>query len=226
MHAIILLGGLGTRLQQLYPDRPKALVPIAGKPILLWQIEWLKRWGINDIHLAAGYKADVLQQWLNQHDLASVSISVEPTPLGTGGGLKWAAQQLRAPSFFVLNGDSLMPNLDFHKMQQAHTATLSIAITKIEEAGRYGTVEFDNANHITAFREKAQREAGWINGGVYLINNDVLSMIPERSSLETDLFPKLAATGSITAFPAPPPLLDMGTPDGIAAMESYLALKH
>jgi D-glycero-alpha-D-manno-heptose 1-phosphate guanylyltransferase len=101
----------------------------------------------------------------------------------------------------------------------------TIAVTQIREAGRYGTVEFDAANRITAFREKANRSEGWINGGVYLMNRATLSAIdPHRNlSIETDIFPTLAESGSLRAFPSDPPLLDMGTPEGIREMESFLS---
>ncbi|MCX6993484.1 MAG: sugar phosphate nucleotidyltransferase, partial [Kiritimatiellaeota bacterium] len=108
------------------------------------------------------------------------------------------------------------------------------AITRIESAGRYGTVEFDARKRVTAFREKAAhtggvgRTGGWINGGVYLARQALLSHIEtdKKLSLETDIFPALCAGGQIAVFPAEPPLLDMGTPDGIQTMERYLTQSH
>ena len=234
MQAIILCGGKGTRLSTLYADRPKILVPIAGRPFLAWQLEWLERASITDVHFAAGYKAEVLSAYV-----AGVgrSLSTEPAPLGTGGGLKFVEPWIRSDPFLVLNGDSLSPNLDFVKLMEAHQhrppavasealprCAVTIAVTRIEEAGRYGTVEFDNSGLVTAFREKAQRESGWINAGVYLIDQDILAFIPpdRNVSLETDLFPDLVRRGLVRACPIAPPMLDMGTPEGIAAMEEYL----
>ncbi len=231
MQAVILAGGLGTRLRSLYPDLPKALVPILGKPFLLRQIEWLAASGIRDIHMASGYKAEAIRDWSRTGAPAGVTLTVseEPTPLGTAGGLKYVEPHLRSDPFLVLNGDSLMPNLDFQSLEKTRTEgskdwTL-IVVTRIEESGRYGTVEFDPSGRVTAFREKAERKAGWINGGVYLMNRSALAAIEpgKNLSIETDIFPELARRSLLRAFTAPPPLLDMGTPEGIRAMESWFA---
>jgi NDP-sugar pyrophosphorylase family protein len=304
--AIILCGGKGTRLSALYSDRPKILVPIAGRPFLEWQLEWLGQAGITDIHLAAGYKAEVLAAYaagvlssaagqrpdgsenakhpttnvqqptpngetVSSHPLDvgrwaldvgrsfevsqrrvqgsggtiqvsgfrfQVSLSSEPSPLGTGGGLKFVEPWLRSDPFLVLNGDSLSPGLDFEALKAAHnsahtavdargyreTGAITIAVARIAEAGRYGTVDFDEAGRVTAFREKAARESGWINAGVYLIDRAILAAIPpdRNLSIETDVYPDLVRRGMIHACPIAPPMLDMGTPEGIRAMEAYL----
>jgi len=250
MQAIILCGGRGTRLNTLYSDRPKILVPVAGRPFIEWQLEWLARMGITDIHLAGGYKADVLKEWLEtssqRPDVSSqpldsvsrftlhisrftfhASLSTEPSPLGTGGGLKFVEPWFRSDPFLVLNGDSLAPNLDLKQLIQTHHQSgrpLTIAVTHIEGTGRYGTVEFDSTNCITAFREKANRTEGWINTGVYVIQKEVLRNIQEGEvlSIETDLFPRIVQESLAGAFPCPPPLLDMGTPEGIRTMEVFL----
>jgi NDP-sugar pyrophosphorylase family protein len=250
VQAIILAGGKGTRIHALYPDRPKALIPIAGNPFLQWQLEWLARGGVQEVHLAAGYKAEALKKWLNVSSKfqipgskfpvscvqfpasglsLSLSLSAEPHPLGTGGGLKFVEPFLHGDPFLVLNGDSLMPNLDFQELKKAHGkfsgVLTTIAITQIQEAGRYGAVEFGEDNAVTAFREKATRDAGWINGGVYLMNRQMLETLEagKNTSMETEVFPALAQRGLLRIFRAPPPLLDMGTPEGIRAMETFLA---
>ncbi len=229
MHAIILLGGRGTRLQDLYPDRPKALVPVAGRPFLEWQLEWLARAGIRDVHLAAGYRAESIREWMARCAPAglTLTLSTEPRPLGTAGGLKVAAASVPGDSFWVLNGDSLLPALRFEGCAAAaarRPALATMAIVPIDAAGRYGTVRFDDAGYVTVFREKAHCDAGWINGGVYLASRALLDRIEaDRTlSLDTDIFPALCAERSLGMFPAEPPLLDMGTPDGLAAMEQYL----
>jgi len=228
MQAIILLGGKGTRLQGLYPDRPKALAPIAGHPFLEWQLAWLARHGICDTHLAAGHLAQAIRDWVASTQLKSkVAISAEPHPLGTGGGLKFTEPFIRTDPFLILNGDSLLPNLDFHALAdagQTSGALITLAITRIESAGRYGTVEFDERKRVTAFREKAAQTGGWINGGVYLARRTLLDRIAPGNtvSLETDVFPTLCVEGQLGVFFSEPPLLDMGTPDGLQAMERYL----
>jgi NDP-sugar pyrophosphorylase family protein len=201
----------------------------------MWQLEWLARGGVTDVHLAAGHLADVLQKWIAENSCGlRLTISTEPAPLGTGGGLKFVEPHLVADPFLVLNGDSLMPRLAFQALEKQHAAfsnpwksagAATLAVTRIAEAGRYGTVEFDAARRITAFREKASRSEGFINGGVYLMDRALLAAIApgKNISIETDIFPALAAAGRLQAVEFPQPLLDMGTPEGIRAMENFLA---
>lgn len=229
MQAIILVGGLGTRLKSLFPDRPKALVPIHGRPFIERQIEWLCAQGITTVHLAAGHKAAMLTDWARDWKTAPVpvTVSIEPHPLGTAGGLKFVEPHTRGATFLVLNGDSLLPNLDIRALLTTHTrtaATVTFAVTRIEQTGRYGTVEFDTQNRLTAFLEKADRTGGWVNGGIYAMNTTVLASIApgKNLSLETDIFPALITAGTLRVVPCAPPLLDMGTPDGIRAMEDFL----
>jgi NDP-sugar pyrophosphorylase family protein len=266
----------------LYSDRPKILVPIAKRPFIEWQFEWLGRQGIKDIHLAGGYRADALQTWIDEHldagaspagtgreeDVAgdgghyrreseapvvtgvspvsmpqearpvrissflfSVSLSVEPIPLGTGGGLKYITPWLIGDQFLAINGDTITPELVFSHLTSAQRqsgAAITIAVSKINEAGRYGTVEFDDDGRITAFREKAERSNGWVNAGVYLIEKQALNAIPDNRfvSLETEIFPALVERGLLYAAPCPPPMLDMGTPEGICALEQWLAVEE
>ena len=230
MHALILVGGLGTRLQSLFPDRPKALVPILGRPFIERQIAWLHAQGVTSVHLAAGHKAAMLEDWARDWKSAPlpVTVSIEPLPLGTAGGLKFVEPFVRGEIFIVLNGDSLLPRLDLRAMLRAHhenKAAVTFAVTRIGQNGRYGTVEFDGSNRLTAFLEKAERTGGWVNGGVYAMNRAVLAGIApgKNLSLETDVFPALTKAGTLRVFHCDPPLLDMGTPDGIRAMEKFLA---
>ena len=230
MQAVILCGGKGTRLSGMYPDRPKALVPVRGRPFLEWQLTWLARGGIGEVHLAAGHMAASLRKWLDEFQSRAaaprLTFSVEPLPLGTGGGLKFAEPWLRGDPVLVLNGDSLLPALDWAALAAAGDPAWSVvvAVTRITDAGRYGTVELDAHGRIRAFREKAEQQSGWVNGGVYRMARAVLARIPagREYSLEQDLFPVLAAAGGIGAVPVAPPLLDMGTPEGLALMERVL----
>lgn len=226
LQAVILAGGLGTRLRELHPDRPKGLVPILGKPFLEWQIRWLESGGVSRVHIAGGYMADKIADWSKR--LSRVSVSAEPSPLGTAGGLKYVEPHLHSDPFLVMNGDSLLPGMNFQGLESAHRISskpVTIAVTHMEQAGRYGTVEFDESNSLTAFREKANHDRGWINAGIYLMDRSILASIePNKNlSLETDIFPALAARRQIGVFKIAGPLLDMGTPDGIKVMEDWLA---
>ncbi len=235
--AVILLGGKGTRIAAQFPDVPKALVPVNGRPFLEWQLDGLRAAGITQILLAAGHKAEVLEAYLATRpaDGLDITLSREPTPLGTGGAIKFIEPQLTSDPFLVLNGDSITPNLNvsmvwkkdsaiFHSMEEMFPQCGKLFVTPIGDPGRYGTVEFDESGVVTAFREKAERASGFVNTGIYLLPRTILETIPADTpvSLETDVFPALVAKGQLIAIPAPPPLLDMGTPDGLAAMEQFL----
>ncbi len=228
--ALLLVGGLGTRLRELYPDRPKALVPVCGRPFIAWQIEGLQRQGITRIHLAAGYRGDALADWVRAQPAGELqlTVSVEPAQLGTGGGLRYASDHLTGERLLVLNGDSLAPGGRVQRLEEALAADanawMSLAVAPIEDAGRYGSVDFEADGRVTAFREKAERSQGWINAGVYLLERRVLDLIPadRPSSLETEVFPALAAAGRLRAVTIAPPLLDMGTADGLRAMEAWI----
>ena len=113
--AVILLGGKGTRIAAQFPDRPKCLVPVAGRPFLEWQLDWLKRNGVVRVLLAAGHLADVLEAYLaaRPRDGFDLVLSREPAPLGTGGALKYVEPLLATDPVLVFNGDSLTPRLDF-----------------------------------------------------------------------------------------------------------------
>lgn len=233
--AVILLGGKGTRLSGLFPDLPKALVPVAGRPFLSWQLEWLFRNNIASVLLAAGYLGDKIREWVRQQSFNKrVSVSIEPEPLGTGGALKYLENILGRNPFWTLNGDSLLSKLNFQKMAEAHHksgALATMVVTTIEDSGRYGTVLFDKSGKIVKFDEKKSRSrserdktSGWVNGGVYLLTPLILSSVQANKtiSLEYDVFPQLAADGKLSVFQCPPPLLDMGTPEGLEKTENYL----
>lgn len=243
--AVILLGGQGTRLRALYPDRPKALVPVAGKPFLVHQLGWLFQAGIRAVHLAAGYRADDIESWLASAEIArtrTITLSREPHPMGTGGALKFAEPYIRSDLVLAVNGDTLAPCLDLQSLEKlsAHFSIIGktdastlphpkscpiyMVVAPIEEAGRYGSVEFDEDGWVTAFREKTERRAGWVNAGIYLIRKEHLRLIPPTvpCSLEHDVFPQLVHDQRLRVFKTNPPLLDMGTPDGLRHMEEWM----
>ena len=231
MQAIILAGRTRARVfARLHPDRPKALVPILDQPFIAWQLNWLASAGIHAVHIAAGYRASAIRDWIpsNAPKNMTVTLSEEPSALGTAGGLKYIENRIQTHPFVVINGDSLLPNLDWHEFMETHrlsSAAVTLAVTEVNEAGRYGTVEFDASNLVTAFLEKADRKSGWINGGVYIMNQETMRHIePEKTvSLETYIFPGMVRLRLLHVFKSASPLLDMGTPEGIQHMEKFLS---
>jgi len=229
--AILLSGGLGTRLRGMFPDLPKALVPIVGKPIIERQVRWLHSLGVNRIHIAAGFMATAIETWFQQNDLSPIEVtfSRETKPLGTAGAVKFAVDHTRhVTHYLVLNGDSLLPNLslkDLCSPENIHEHLMTMAVTEINDASRYGTVTMDSRGNASAFLEKNHVQGtAWVNGGVYYMNREILDMIPPDTacSLEKEIFPELAKTGKLKCVPCAEPLLDMGTPEGYDAMTKFL----
>ncbi|HMO03005.1 MAG TPA: sugar phosphate nucleotidyltransferase [Kiritimatiellia bacterium] len=232
---ILLSGGLGTRLQGLFPELPKALAPIAGKPFIEWQIAWLHSLGVTAVHIAAGFRAEQIEAWYRSAPSLPVSVtfSREPAPLGTGGAIRFAADALPPRvHYLVMNGDTLLPNLNLGAIIKAHLAgthTLTMAVTSIPDASRYGMVEVDRDGCALAFREKSPEiRPGVVNGGVYAIRRALIDRIPagESCSLEKTWFPTLVAERGIRCTVTEPPLLDMGTPDGHAAMTDFMTRRE
>ncbi len=227
--AVILLGGLGTRLQEMHPDLPKALVPIEGRPFLDWQLAWLSQRGVSSVVLAAGYRADQIEShvssaWAGQMKIA---VSRESSPLGTGGAIRHCRPHLGPGTILVVNGDTLLPELDLSRFLRKHRqceASASIAAVPMKDSERYGTIETDSRGTVLCFHEKACVEEGLVNGGHYLLEEDILGRLPDGRaiSLEREFFPKLIQGRKICAIEFAPPLLDMGTPDGVLAMEKFL----
>ncbi|MAF99209.1 MAG: hypothetical protein CMH61_01215 [Nanoarchaeota archaeon] len=204
--AIILAGGLGTRLRPLTEETPKPLLPIKGKPIVEHLIENLKHNGVTDIILSIGYKAEQIQQYFGDGEKFGVNItySIEDEPLGTGGAIKQASKNLQNP-FILLWGDNLM-DLNIDKMiheYQMTSAPLLMTLTPREDVEHFGVAKLDG-NTIVSFVEKPNREdapSNLINAGGFIVDPKVLEMLPEgKSSIEKDCFEKIASEGKISAF--------------------------
>lgn len=223
--AIVLAGGLGTRLAPVIPHLPKALAPIQGVPFLQLLLRQLEKSSIiSKIVLALGHKAESIQQFL-AHTSLPIHYSIEPSPLGTGGALLHALPQADGSTLLVLNGDSFfdlsIPHfLDFHL---SHAADLSIACREVEDTSRYGSVEWDSTLHIRGFREKSSlSQPGWINAGLYLIQKDLLKPFsPGVYSLEKDLFPQFLKKKAL-AYPNVGSFIDIGTPNSYNEAQQIL----
>lgn len=192
MQAVILAGGFGKRLAPLTSEVPKPLLSVGGKPILVRQIEWLRRFGVTDVVLAVGYLRHKIFEALGDGRRFGVRIfySVEEEPLGTGGAVKNAEPFIADDVFIVLNGD-ILTNLDLNKLVET-LGDADGAIALVPLRSPYGIVEFDKDGYITRFREKPLLEGFYINAGVYALRRRVLSELPDRGNIEETLFPRLA----------------------------------
>ncbi len=174
LEAIVLAGGLGTRLRSVVPDLPKVLAPVAGQPFLAYVCRYLAREGVQTVALALGYRADLVKAWLgDQHWGFQLRVFEEEQPLGTGGAIGQAIAGLSAAHVIVLNGDTYVdvPLTDFMAYHEAHGEPVTIAAVHVQPADRYGTLVLEE-DRVMAFAEKAARPAGWINAGVYAIRRD------------------------------------------------------
>jgi D-glycero-D-manno-heptose 1,7-bisphosphate phosphatase len=232
MQALVLIGGLGTRLGDLVKDRPKPLLPVAGKPFLEYLLLELRRHGIIDIVLLAGYRADAVEQ---QYGVASgagdrlginITVLVEKQPLGTAGALKLAKQHLRQ-RFFLLNGDSLF---DFNLLDlplpsvPSERAPVTMSLRRVADARRYGIVE-THGGRVTAFREKsADHQSGLINAGVYWMDKSIVERVDRLPcSLERDILPRLVFERQIVAKTYDGYFVDIGIPADLARADRELA---
>ncbi len=197
MQALILAGGLGSRLGSMVTETPKPLLLVGKKPFLEYQILQLRRYNLTSIILCIGYLGGKIRGYFGKGERWGINIdySEEKEALGTGGAIKLAERLFNDGSFLVLNGDSyfdinLGELIDFHKKERA-LATL--ALLKTKEPERYGSVEIDKSFNIVNFEEKGLvAKPNLVNGGIYVFERGIFDFIPEgRSSLEKNLFPRL-----------------------------------
>jgi len=216
----VLVGGLGTRLAALHPDRPKVLVEVAGRAFVDHVIDGLAAQGVDDVVLCAGHRAD------------AVRVVEEPLPLGTAGALAYArhAAGHADETFLAVNGDT-WAEFDAPALLALHRALdadATLACYRVDDARARGTVERDDAGHLTAFREKADHGPAWVSGGVYALEPRALDGVAtdRASSLERDVFPALLARGrTLGAWASAGTFWDMGTPEGLARAERAFAGK-
>jgi NDP-sugar pyrophosphorylase family protein len=224
--AILLVGGLGTRLQSVLPSKPKPLAPLGGAPFLELLVLQLRAHGIRRLVMCTGHLAEQIEEHFGDGSQWNMAIeySRERQPLGTAGALKQAATYLRDdPDFVVMNGDSFLET-DFGELirfHREHGGAVSMAVRQVPNAARFGTVRTDASNRITSFDEKTGiEEPGLINGGVYVFNRVVLDEIPDGpGSLERDVFPQLLEKGAFAATQTGM-FIDIGTPEEYARAQA------
>lgn len=172
MEAIILCGGLGTRLRSVIKDVPKPMAAVGDKPFLTFIFEYLKTQGIKKVILAVSYKYEFIQEYFKDEFLGlEILYSIEKEPLGTGGALKLALNLARQKELFVFNGDTIF-DISLKKLK-LQNSKICIALKRMLNFDRYGCVELDENGLIKLFKEKEFVRQGLINGGIYLISNDI-----------------------------------------------------
>lgn len=230
MEAIILAGGLGTRLQGVIGAQPKCMAPVNGEPFLAYILEYLKKHRCTRVILSLGYKHNIVVKWLEEQDLYfELDYVVESEPLGTGGGILAAMEEAATDDVLVLNGDTMF-NIDVNKMFAMHRmnkAAATLALKKMHNFDRYGLVHTNDKGIITSFEEKKQTAEGTINGGAYIINREAFLAkdLAEKFSFEKEYLEKYVKEKSFYGFIDEGYFIDIGVPDDYAkAQEDFKTL--
>lgn len=221
MQALILAGGEGTRLRPLTSTLPKPVVPLAGRPFITFMIEWLRRYGVDEVILSCGFLAEGVRAVLGDGDDLGVRLRYleEPNPLGTGGALRFAGEMLDE-RFLMLNGDvltdiDLAAQLDQHEQTGARA---TIALASVEDPSAYGLVRRGADHSVTEFLEKPspdEIDTNLVNAGAYVLERSILDDMPPPGtniSIERDVFPTLVGCG-LYGYAAQGYWLDIGTPE-------------
>jgi D-glycero-alpha-D-manno-heptose 1-phosphate guanylyltransferase len=217
MNAIILCGGLSTRLGEITKSVPKILLEIKGKTVLDWQLEKLKKIGIDEVVLAAGHLHDVLLQAVGQErNGVKLTYAIEKEKLGTGGAIKyaWSHVPFAEKPVIILNGD-ILTTIDLKDMQSYLRSDSEGIIlgAKVEDASTYGTLDYDENFKLKSFKEKEGiKKPGFINGGFYIFTPHAKKHFPEQQSfsIEYEVFPKMQ---NLDVYESDKPWIDIGVPE-------------
>lgn len=231
--AVVLAGGLGTRLRSVVADRPKVLADVGGRPFLTYLLDFLARHGFRRAVICTGYMAGAVRAALGEtYRGVALDYSEETVPLGTGGALRLALPLVDSPRVFVMNGDSYC-DADARAFVRSCAAETDspagdLVVVRQNDTGRFGRVLFDDRGRVTAFEEKGRSAGpGWINAGLYLLSRPLLESIPagRAVSLEREVFPAWAGRG-LVAWPTDGAFIDIGDPASYAAAEAFFKAKE
>jgi NDP-sugar pyrophosphorylase family protein len=231
MNVLILAGGLGTRIQPLYPDLPKGMIAFAGKPFLEYQMRLLARSGFQHFVLCVGHRREQIVEYFGDGSALGLKIeyAVESIPLGTAGALRNAAKYFRDP-VLVMNGDTFL-EIDYRALVDAHAARSgaigTLAVVEMADRSRYGQIALDADGRVGGFAEKVapKNEALYASCGVYVLEPRILEYIQpdQKVSLELEVFPAvLAARQALYGFRTKEIFVDIGTPEGYRMLKSKL----
>jgi NDP-sugar pyrophosphorylase family protein len=228
VQAVILAGGLGSRLRRSPEDPPKALVTVDGTPFLGLLLGLLRRKGVRRFVVCTGFRAEEVERFCGDGSSwdAEVLFSREETPLGTGGALALAAPFLSASRLLVLNGDTLV-GFDLAGLFRVHEAAGAVATlvaVRVADRARYGAVRLDDDGRVVEFSEKGCSGPGLVNGGVAALSPALVGSLgpPRPLSLERDVLATLVGCG-LWGLPTEGPFLDIGTPDDLARAASVIS---
>lgn len=227
--AIILAGGLGTRLRTVVADAPKCMAPAAGKPFLHYVVEHLLKQGVEKFIFSLGYMNERIIDYLNvQYSILNSQYSIEEEPLGTGGAIKLACSKATEKNVLVLNGDTFF-SCDLAKLHGFHSmcgADCTLSLKPMQNFDRYGVVEMNKDYSISSFKEKQHYDSGLINAGVYALNvNKFLGEdLPEVFSFEKDYLEKFTGKRRFYGVVQDEYFIDIGIPEDYLRAQAELGI--
>jgi D-glycero-alpha-D-manno-heptose 1-phosphate guanylyltransferase len=215
--AIILAGGLGTRMRSVTRDCPKPMLLINGKPFLTYLLGFLKSQGVEEIIFSIGYKSKVIEEYFgSQYNDIMITYAVEDQPLGTGGAIRNALRFVDTKQAFIMNGDTFFPIRlsalsDFH---ESKSSQITLALKFMRGLERYGAVTIDAEGLVTGFHEKRNGDAGFINCGIYLICRELFDdmCLPDNFSFEVDFLRDYCLRKTMYGLPFNDYFIDIGVP--------------
>lgn len=218
--AIILAGGFGTRLQTVVSDVPKPMAPVYNEPFLNYVFNYLKHYNIEHVVLSTGYLSEKISQYYKkEYKGIKISYTKEVEPLGTGGGIRLSLEKCLTNEVLVLNGDSFF-DINLNSYFNQHTSfksDCSLALRKVDNASRYGTIKLNDSSIIKEFKEKENIEQpGLINGGVYILNRELFlreTVANKAFSIEKDFFEKRINEITIFGYEYQGYFIDIGIPE-------------
>ncbi len=216
--AIILAGGLGTRLSHIVTDVPKPMAPINGNPFLKYLLDYLQQEGFRKVILSVGYKHEAISGYFgNSYQSLELDYAVEESPLGTGGAIRLALRKCHNSQVFIFNGDTFfrIKTDELEKFHQQKNAEITLALKKVDNPDRFGTVILDEHSIVQSFEEKATKNEALINGGVYLLDRHKFESrpFPEKFSFEKDYLEKTVVEHCIAGYVFNTYFLDIGIPE-------------
>jgi len=217
MEAIILAGGLGTRLRDVITGLPKPMAPVNNKPFLHYLFKWIKQYPVKKLVISAGYKSESIVSYFGNSIFdIPVEYVIEDKPLGTGGAVIYALHKTSGPEVLILNGDTYFP-INLNKLVAFHSINKSgftVALKRMHDFDRYGTVEC-RGHAIVKFNEKKFCSDGLINGGIYLINRELIESweLSGAFSLEKDVMEKVAGKSALKGMVFDDLFIDIGIPE-------------
>ena len=216
--AIILAGGLGTRLKNTVPDLPKCMAPVADRPFLFYVINYLRSQGIERFVFSLGYKHEIIEDYLNdQFSTLNYQFSIEEEPLGTGGAIQLACSKTDNENIVIANGDTLF-KADLHEAWLFHNhniAECTLLLKPMRDFDRFGVVEVSEDNLVISFREKQFYKTGTINGGMYILDKNKFldEEFPSKFSFEKDYLEKYYSQRRIYGLIQDDYFIDIGIPE-------------